>query len=96
MKKTHRSASAGFRGKRGPERGPVRKIAEAAGMSRDQMYSALALASMPEADFAALVEADTPPTLTELVRIARNKPPKPEKAKAAPVIHVCPHCRGTL
>ena len=91
--KTRRTTATGFRGKRGPERSPHRKAADAAGMSRDQLYNALALASMSEAEFEALVEGESPPTVTELIRIARNKP---RKARAAPVVHVCPHCGGTL
>jgi hypothetical protein len=91
--KTRRSTSTGFRGKRGPERSAHRKAADAAGMSRDWLYNALALASMSEAEFEALVEGENPPTVTELIRIARNKP---RKASTAPVVHVCPHCGGTL
>jgi hypothetical protein len=92
--KTRRSASTGFRGKRGPERGPVRKLADNIGVSRDWMYRALAIANMPEAEFEALVEGENPPGLAELHRIARGKRSKPEKA--AHLVHVCPHCGGTL
>jgi len=55
-----------FRGKRGPERSERRKAAEAAGMSRHQMYQALKLANIPEDEFERLVESDHQPTVTEL------------------------------
>lgn len=90
MNKTRRSTSTSFRGKRGPERGPVRKMAEAAGLSRDWMYRALAIADIPETAFEELVESENPPTLTELNRIARNRHLK--KPKATSAVHVCPHC----
>ena len=55
-----------FRGKRGPEKSDRRKAAEAAGMSRHQMYQAMKVADIPEDDFERLIEDDDPPTLTEL------------------------------
>ena len=58
--------------KRGPERSVMRQAAEAAGISRHQMYDYLAIAEIPEADFEALVEAPQPPTTEGLVRHSRQ------------------------
>lgn len=55
-----------FRGQRGPEKSDRRKAADAAGMSRHQMYQAMKVADIPEDDFERLIEDDDPPTLTEL------------------------------
>jgi hypothetical protein len=76
--------------KRGPERSARRQMAEAAGMSRHQMYQAIAIAAIPEAEFEALVESENPPTLDDLVRHARGLP----KRRARRVRRVCPHCGG--
>lgn len=65
-----------FRGARGPERSEMRKAAEAAGLSRHQMYQALAVASIPTDEFEPMVESDDPPTVTELARYGRSKPPR--------------------
>jgi uncharacterized protein YjiS (DUF1127 family) len=61
-----------FRGTRGPERSAMRQLAEAAGLSRDQMYQAIAVASVPESEFEGMVESDTPPTVIALARIGRG------------------------
>lgn len=86
-----------FRGKRGPERSERRQIADAAGMSRHQMYQAMQVASIPRDEFERLVESEEPPTLTELARIGRGEQSKPKPsardaatkaiAKAVDAIH---------
>jgi hypothetical protein len=62
-----------FRGRRGPERGPRRLAAEAAGLSRHQMRQALAVAAVPRDVFEALVESDNPPTVTALAELGRGR-----------------------
>ena len=81
-----------FRGKRGPEKSDQRKLAEAAGLSRHQMYQAVQIASIPEDEFERLVESLEPPSLTDLARIGRGDQSKPKAAKAK----CCPHCGGAL
>lgn len=80
--------------KRGPERSAHRKAAEAAGMSRGQMHRAMLIASIPEEEFEAMVEGDTPPTLSGLVDAARRTPMG--EAKRARRLTRCPHCGGDL
>jgi hypothetical protein len=74
----------------------MREAAEAAGLSRAQMYRCLDVASIPEDDFEALVESDNPPTTTELVRHAKSRegrrPPAPQGRR----LKRCPHCGGDL
>lgn len=48
-----------------------------AGLSRDQKITALRVASVPEADFEAAVEADEPPTITELAERGKKPQPRP-------------------
>lgn len=67
-----------FRGKRGPERSERRKMMEAAGLSRHQMYQMMQIANIPEDEFERLVESDDPPTITELARIGRGEQSKPK------------------
>jgi hypothetical protein len=62
-----------FRGRRGPERGPRRLAAEAAGLSRHQMRQALAVGAVPDDVFEALVESDNPPTVTALAELGRGR-----------------------
>lgn len=87
--------------KRGPEKSDHRKAAEAAGISRHQMYQALDVARISDEEFERLVEGEDPPTLTELAATGRGRPekdtagdtfqmPKSMKAKC------CPHCGGAL
>ena len=78
--------------KRGPDRSETRKAAEAAGISRGQMYRMLDIASIPKDQFEDLIEGDNPPTMTELVRIARSKEAQPVPRR----LGVCPHCGGDL
>ena len=66
-----------FRGKRGPAKGELRKLAEDAGLSRHQMYQAVQVASIPEDEFERLVESQEPPSITELARIGRGEQSKP-------------------
>lgn len=63
------------------------EVAAAAGISRDQAKRAIAVASIPAEEFEALIEADDPPTVNELVERGReirrqdrapSPPPKPE------------------
>jgi len=58
--------------KRGPAKSERRLAAESAGISRNGMYTALALAKIPDDEFEALVESDNPPSVTELDRISRG------------------------
>ena len=67
-----------FRGKRGPEKGERRKMMEAAGMSRHQMYQAMQIGNIPEEEFERLIESDDPPTLTDLARFGRGEQSKPK------------------
>ena len=78
--------------KHGPERSAMRKAAEAAGMSRSQMWRALQVASIPEDEFEALVESDEPPTVTALVRYARGLTDEPQGRR----LKRCPHCGESL
>ena len=78
--------------KPGPDRSPIRKVAEEAGMTRHQMYQAIAASDIPEDEFERLIESDNPPSLSELAAIGRGK----EKPKLAPRRHTCPHCGGDL
>jgi hypothetical protein len=87
MKKTPAGAS---RGSRGPERSPQRQAAEAAGLSLHQMRQALDVARIPDDEFEALIEADEPPTLTELARIGGDRPLSPTRRRR------CPHCGGEM
>ena len=64
---------SGVNKKRGPQRSKTRRDAEAVGMSRAQMYRAIAVADVPEDEFERLVESDNPPTMTELVRNGRGQ-----------------------
>lgn len=61
------------RGRRGPEKSARRKASEAAGISKHQMYRALAVASIPKEEFEALIESDNPPTIEELANIGKRK-----------------------
>ena len=70
-----------FRGKRGPERSAGRQAAEAAGMSRHQFYQAVKIAEIPEGEFDAMVESDSPPTLTQMA--AHNRQVKPRATACA-------------
>ncbi len=79
--------------KRGPDRSEVRKAAEAAGLSRGQMYRCLAIASIPEEEFEELIESDDPPTKTALVAHAQNKEPPHSTTRR---LSFCPHCGGDL
>ena len=63
--------------------------AAAAGLSKDQAKQAIRVASIPEPEFEAAIEADDPPTVTELAergRQIRNPPkePTPQKAPQPP------------
>ena len=78
--------------KRGPEKSSVRQAAEAAGISRHQMYQAMKLASVPRDEFEAMVESDDPPTPSEAIRRHENKPTKPTARR----LKTCPHCGGDL
>jgi len=67
-----------FQSTRGPEKGDRRKAAEAAGMSRHQMYQAMKVAEIAESDFERLIESDNPPTLTELAAHGASRSNKSE------------------
>ncbi len=76
--------------KRGPEKSARRKAADAAGLSRAQMWRAMQVAAIPESEFDNIVESDNPPTVSELVKIGTGNKPK------ANAIKNCPHCGGEL
>jgi hypothetical protein len=60
------------------------------------MWKAMQVATIPDDTFEALVESENPPTITQLVEIARvlqGKPPS--KAQGRRLKH-CPHCGGDL
>lgn len=67
-----------FPKKRGPEKSARRKICEAAGMSRHQMYQMVQIGNIPEDEFERLVESDEGITITELARIGRGEQSKPK------------------
>lgn len=76
-----------------------RDIAAALGdlMSRRQIQQAIAVASIPEAEFTALIESDNPPTVTHLAEIGRGKPrPKKNPARYRAKYRNCPHCGGII
>ena len=50
-----------------------KQAAEDAGLSDDQRKNALRVASIPESEFAKLVESDSPPTITKLAEIGTKK-----------------------
>ena len=58
--------------KRGPKRSAMRQAAEAAGLSRGQMWRALQVAEIPDDEFERLVESGEPPTASALVGIGSN------------------------
>lgn len=60
-----------FRGKRGPERSARRLAAEAAGLSRHQLRTALSIGAIPLERFEELVEGENPPTVTALAEMGR-------------------------
>jgi len=75
-------------GARGPDRAARRRAAEAAGMTRHQMHTAMAIASIPEDEFEDLIERDELPTTSELPRIGRgHKEPKPKTSKLATLVN---------
>lgn len=78
--------------KPGPERSEVRKAAEAAGMSRKQMYRALWVARLPEEEFEAAIESDDPPSVTELADRGRGADPTRQGRR----FKRCPHCGESL
>ncbi len=78
--------------KRGPKRGAMREAAEAAGLSRGQMWRALQVANVPEEEFERLVESDNPPTVSEMVRLGSGRSVAPQGRR----LKCCPHCGGDL
>lgn len=53
------------------------KAARDAGMSRDQMHTALRVANVPEADFERQVESRNPPTVSKLAEQGKKAAPRP-------------------
>jgi hypothetical protein len=82
--------------KRGPKQSERRQAAEAAGMSRGQMWRAMKLASIPEDEFEALVESDEPPTVSELVEVGRQGDGLPPNVQQGRRIKRCPHCHKDI
>ncbi len=64
--------------RRVPEIETRKNAAVRAGLSLDQQKQALRIAAIPEARFEKLVEADEPPTLTELARIGTKPREQPD------------------
>lgn len=52
-------------------------VAKEAGMSRDQMHTAIRVANVPQADFDRQVESDNPPTVTKLAEQGKKSAPRP-------------------
>ncbi|UMA67285.1 hypothetical protein LVO79_21130 (plasmid) [Roseivivax marinus] len=48
-------------------------------MTRSQMYTALALANIPEDEFERLIESDAAPSIETLARIGRGLDPQRER-----------------
>jgi hypothetical protein len=69
-----------------------RDIAATGVLSRRQIQTMKLVASIPKAEFEALVESDDPPTVTQLCDLARRRAGSSPKAKAKR----CPHCGGLL
>ena len=81
--------------KRGPDKSPRRKAAEAAGLSRSQAWRAIQVASIPKDELEQLIEADNPPTVTELVEIGKEHRGL-SRRKQARRLNTSPHCGGDL
>lgn len=79
--------------KRGPPRSELRKACDEAGISRAWAWRARQVASIPEEGFEGLIESDTPPTVTELVRTARRQHNSEPQGRR---LRTCPHCGGDL
>ena len=58
------------------------EVLEAAGVSRNQAYQAETIADIPQADFDAMVESATPPTITQLVKASTKMRPRAEANEA--------------
>lgn len=54
-----------------------KQAADEAGMSRDQMHTALRVANVPAEDFERQVESDKPPTVTALAEQGKQSAPRP-------------------
>jgi hypothetical protein len=67
-----------------------RDIAAALGKSRRFLWQCKQVASIPEDEFEALYEGDNPPTITELVNVARRRAGLRERERR------CPHCGHSL
>jgi hypothetical protein len=67
----------------------MREIAEAAGISRHQLYAYLAIASIPADEFESLLKGEERPTTDSLVRHARSLPKRRDRRVLATR---CPHC----
>lgn len=62
-------------------------------MSRHQIQQALAVASIPEDQFDAMIESDDPPTVTRLSEIGRGKPRRKRNLAGRPAkLTTCLHC----
>jgi hypothetical protein len=78
--------------KRGPAKSAQRMMAERLGLTRQQMYQALAIAKIPKEDFKRMHNGlEPPPSLEELARIGRGQQGKRVRRKKC-----CPHCGGEL
>ncbi len=60
-----------------------RQAAAAAGMSERQQVTAVRVANVPDEEFEAAVESDSPPTITKLADMGR-KPREPERSSTPP------------
>jgi hypothetical protein len=67
----------------GPKVLTRKAAAEAAGISKRQLRTALQVAQIPEDTFDAIVDSENPPTLTELAEMGKNFKPNPEQSNPA-------------
>ena len=63
----------GTRGGESPSITTRGDMARAAGLSSDQAKDALRIANIPQQEFEALIESDSPPTITELAELGTKK-----------------------
>lgn len=82
--------------KRGPEQGEARKVAEAAGISRSQMWNWMQMATIPEEEFDAILESKKIIKSRQVVEYARRRRGMAPSPDPAPRLHACPHCGGDL
>ncbi len=68
-----------------------RDVAALGILSRREVQTALAVASIPKDEFERLMEAEAPPSITALVDLARGRATRMRKR-----LSLCPHCGQKL